>query len=65
MAVLRYEPGRALLVDWVGPTVDLVDSVPGELTEAYLWVGVLPYSGVICCRAYLNMKSPAWLDAHI
>src|SRR5699024_8923361 len=25
----------------------------------------LPYSGVISCRAYLDMKSPAWLDAHI
>src|SRR5690625_3871425 len=65
VAVLHHEPGRAMLVDWVGPTVDLVDSVTGELTRAYLWVGVLPYSGVISCRAYLNMKSPAWLDAHI
>lgn len=65
VAVLRHEPGRAMLVDWVGPTIDLVDSVTGEITTAYLWVGVLPYSGVICCRAYLDMKSPAWLDAHI
>lgn len=65
VAVLRHEPGRAMLVDWVGPTMGVVDPVTGEITTAYLWVGVLPYSGVICCRAYLNMKSPAWLDAHI
>src|SRR5699024_2332890 len=65
VAVLRHEPGRALLVDWVGPTMDVVDSVTGEITTAYLWVGVLPYSGVIYCQAYLDMKSPAWLDAHI
>jgi len=65
VAVLHHEPGRAMLVDWVGPTMDVVDSVTGEITTAYLWVGVLPYSGVISCRAYLDMKSPAWLDAHI
>ncbi|GAA4473553.1 IS21 family transposase [Enteractinococcus fodinae] len=65
VAVLRHEPGRAMLVDWVGPTMDIVDSVTGEITTAYVWVAVLPYSGVICCRAYLDMKSPAWLDAHI
>lgn len=65
VAVLHHEPGRAMLVDWAGDTLDLVDAVTGQITKAYLWVGVLPYSGALFCRAYANMKSPAWLDAHV
>ncbi len=65
VATLRHEPGRAMLVDWAGDTVDLVDAASGEVVRAVLFVAVLPYSGVLFCRAYLDMKSPAWLDAHV
>jgi hypothetical protein len=36
-----------------------------RVTRAVLFVAVLPYSGALFCRAYLDMKSPAWLDAHV
>lgn len=65
VATLRHEPGRAMLVDWAGDTIDLVDAASGEVTRAVLFVAVLPYSGVLFCRAYLDMKSPSWLDAHV
>lgn len=65
VATLHHEPGRAMLVDWAGDTIDLVDTASGEVTRAVLFVAVLPYSGALFCRAYLNMKSPAWLDAHV
>lgn len=65
VATLRHEPGRAMLVDWAGDTVDLVDAASGEVARAVLFVAVLPYSGALFCRAYLDMKSPAWLDAHV
>ena len=65
VATLQHEPGRAMLVDWVGDTIDLVDTVTGELTRAVLFVAVLPFSGALFCRAYTNMKSEAWLDAHV
>ena len=65
VAVLHHEPGRAMLVDWAGDTVPLVDSLTGEIVKAYLFVAVLPYSGMVFCRAYLDMKMPAWLDAHM
>ena len=35
------------------------------MTRAVVFVAVLPYSGVVFARAYADMKSPAWLDAHI
>jgi transposase len=65
VATLHHEPGRAMLVDWAGDTLDLVDVASGEVTRAVLFVAVLPYSGALFCRAYLDMKSPAWLDAHV
>ncbi|MHB1289942.1 IS21 family transposase, partial [Georgenia sp.] len=65
VAVLHHEPGRAMLVDWAGDTVDLVDAVTGEVTRAVLFVAVLPFSGALFCRAYTDMKSEAWLDAHV
>ena len=65
VATLHHEPGRAMLVDWAGDTIDLVDAASGEVTRAVLFVAVLPYSGALFCRAYLDMKSPAWLDAHV
>lgn len=65
VATLHHEPGRAMLVDWAGDTIDLVDAVTGEVTRAVLFVAVLPYSGTLFCRAYLDMKSEAWLDAHV
>lgn len=65
VATLHHEPGRAMLVDWAGDTLDLVDQVTGQVTRAVLFVAVLPFSGAMFCRAYANMKSEAWLDAHV
>ena len=63
-AVLHHEPGRAVFVDWAGDTMPLVDEVTREITKAYLFVGALPYSGLIFARAYSSMAMPSWLDAH-
>ena len=65
VATLHHEPGRAMLVDWAGDTIDLVDTVSGRVTAAVLFVAVLPFSGALFCRAYLDMKSESWLDAHV
>lgn len=65
VATLHHEPGRAMLVDWAGDTIGVVDAVTGEITRAVLFVVVLPFSGVVFCRAYADMRSEAWLDAHV
>lgn len=65
VAVLTHEPGRALLVDWAGDTIPLVDAVTGVTVKAYLFVGVLPFSGMMFCRASTDMRMDAWLQAHI
>lgn len=64
VATLKHEPGRAMLVDWAGDTIGLVDQVTGQLTKAWLFVASLPFSGAVFCCAYTDMKTPSWLDAH-
>lgn len=65
VATLRHEPGRAMLVDWAGDTLEVIDAVTGEATRLYLFVAVLPYSGVVFCRGFTDMKSPSWIAAHV
>lgn len=65
VAVLHHEPGRAVFVDWAGDTVPLVDSVTGENTKAYLFVAVLPFSGLVFSIASTDMRMGAWLHAHV
>lgn len=65
VATLHHEAGRSMLVDWAGDEMQVVDAFTGEVSRAVLFVAVLPYSGVIFVRAYDNMRSPSWLDAHV
>lgn len=65
VAVLHHEPGRAVFVDWAGDTIPLVDAVTGEITKAYLFVAVLPFSGLVFCHASTDMRMGAWLRSHV
>lgn len=65
VATLHHEPGRAMLVDWAGDRLAISDEVTGEITKAYLFVAVLPYSGMVFCRAFTDMKQSAWNSAHV
>jgi len=64
-AVLKHEPGKTMFIDWAGDTIDLVDAITGTITKAYLFVTVLPYSGYLWCRAFTDMRMPAWITAHV
>ena len=65
VAVLHHEPGRAMLVDWAGDTIPLADAVTGEVSRAYLFLAVLPFSGYVFCRAFTDMRMEAWIAAHV
>ncbi len=65
VATLHHEPGRAMLVDWAGDTLEVVDAVTGEATKIYLFVAVLPYSGVVYAFGFTDMRSPSWIAAHV
>ena len=38
-----------MLVDWAGDTIALVDAVTSEVSRAYLFLAVLPFSGYVFC----------------
>lgn len=65
VATLQHEPGKAMFVDWAGPTMQVVDLVTGESSKAYFFVASLPYSGLVFCQVFSNMKQEAWNRAHV
>lgn len=65
VATLQHEPGKAMFVDWAGPTMKVLDTVTGETFKAYFFVASLPFSGLIFCKAFSDMKQHAWNEAHV
>ena len=65
VATLRHEPGKSMFVDWVGDTMTVHDAFTGQKHTAYLFVASLPYSGLVFCQAFANMKQEAWNQAHV
>lgn len=62
---LEHRPGEVMEVDWSGPTMRLADPVTGEITKAYLFVAVLPYSQYTYVEATSDMRQNAWLLCHV
>ena len=65
VATLHHEPGRAMFVDWAGDTLPVVDAVTGEVTKAYLFVAVLPFSGMVYCQGFTTMGMDTWIAGHV
>lgn len=59
------KPGEQIEVDWAGDPAQLIDPDTGEITEAWIFVGVLTYSQYTFVKAYLNQKTDNWIKVHI
>ena len=53
---LRHKPGDKIEVDWAGQAVPIIDRDTGEVMNASIFVGVLPYSQYIFTYA-LRIKN--------
>ncbi|GKV64841.1 MULTISPECIES: IS21 family transposase [unclassified Sporosarcina] len=62
---IRRKPGEIMEVDWAGSTLHVTDRYTGEQIPAYVFIATLPYSQFSYVEAFLDMKSPNWLSAHI
>lgn len=62
---IHHKPGDAMQVDWAGGTLPITDPVTGEVTDAYLFVAVLPCSCYVYAELCDNMKTENWLLAHV
>ena len=62
---INRKPGEQVEVDWAGDTAKLVDPYTGEITEAYIFVGVMTYSQYAYVEAFADEKQQSWIDAHV
>ncbi|MCI5648335.1 MAG: IS21 family transposase [Lachnospiraceae bacterium] len=62
---IQRKPGDTFEVDWAGKTIDIYDRVTGEITPAYLFVGVLSCSGLIYAEACMDMKAENFISCHV
>lgn len=59
------KPGEQIEVDWAGDPAHIIDPDTGEITEAWLFVGVMTYSQYAYVEAFINEKTKAWITAHV
>ena len=62
---INRKPGEQVEVDWAGDTAKLVDPFTGEITDAYIFVGVMTYSQYAYVEAFPDEKQQSWIAAHV
>ena len=51
---IHRKPGEQVEVDWAGEPVHIIEPDTGEITEAWLFVGVMTYSQYTYVEAFFN-----------
>ena len=59
------KPGEQVEVDWAGDPATIIDPDTGEITKAYIFVGVMTYSQYAYVEAFLDTKQKSWINAHV
>ncbi len=59
------KPGQQIEVDWAGDPAHIIDPDTGELTDCWLFVGVLTYSQYAFVEAFMNERAGNWIKAHV
>ena len=59
------KPGQQIEVDWAGDPAEIIDPDTGEVTKAWIFVGVMTYSQYAFVEAFINEQQRAWIAAHI
>lgn len=62
---IQRKPGDTFEVDWAGSTIDIHDSITGEITPAYLFVGALSCSGYVYAEICSDMKEENFVNCHV
>ena len=59
------KPGEQIEVDWAGDPAHIIDPDTGEITPAWLFVGVMTYSQYPFVEAFIDEKQKSWITAHV
>ena len=57
--------GQQIEVDWAGDPAKIIDPDTGEITEAWIFVGVMTYSQYAFVEAFINEQQKSWITAHV
>ena len=57
--------GQQIEVDWADDPAKLIDPDTGEITEAWIFVGVMTYSQYAFVEAFINEQQKSWTTAHV
>ena len=58
-------PGEQVEVDCAGDPAHIIDPDTGEITDVWIFVGVMTYSQYPYIEAFINEKQRAWITAHV
>lgn len=59
------KPGQQIEVDWAGDPAEIIDPYTGEISSAWIFVGVMTYSQYAFVEAFINEQQKAWITAHV
>ncbi len=62
---INRKPGERVEVDWAGDPAHFTDPATGEIVNANVFVGVMPYSQYTYAEAFFDEKQAAWNTAHV
>lgn len=62
---ISRKPGEQVEVDWAGDAAKIIDPDTGEITDVFLFVGVMTYSQYAYVEAFINEQQRAWITAHV
>ena len=59
------KPGEQIEVDWAGDPAHITDPDTGEITDCWVFVGVMTYSQYAYVEAFMNERTGNWIKAHV
>ena len=62
---LEHKPALSLEVDWAGTKIAFFDAEDGKMSQASLFVAVLPCSQIIYAEPFRDEKLPSWIAGHL
>lgn len=62
---LEHKPALTMEVDWAGTKIAYYDNDLVEMSEASLFVAVLPCSQLMYAEPFRDEKLPSWIAAHV
>ena len=62
---LEHKPALSLEVDWGGTRIAFFDAGSAKMSQASLFVAVLPCSGIIYVEPFRDEKLPSWIAGHV